>query len=98
MYRFIKFLLLSSVCAYVSAFRITVCQDFFTTEIDQSGLAFYVPGVRETVFYDDNWRVTKTVTPKKGNAILFDIDLWHMGNPVTRGAKYWIGCEIIGKF
>lgn len=50
----------------------------------------------ETVFYDDNWRITKSITPKKGHAILFDIDLWHKGNPVTRGAKYWIGCEIIG--
>lgn len=51
----------------------------------------------ETVFYDDNWRVTKSITPKKGHAVLFDIDLWHKGSPVTRGAKYWIGCEIIDK-
>jgi len=54
----------------------------------------------ETVFYNDNWRRDEVtiVRPKKGNAILFDIDLWHKGTPVTRGVKYWIGCEIIDKF
>jgi hypothetical protein len=35
------------------------------------------------------------VTPKKGTAILFKIDLWHQGNQVTNGYKSWIGTEIV---
>lgn len=50
----------------------------------------------ETVFYDDNWNETKTIIPKKGTAILFDIQLWHKANTILNGEKYWIGCEIIG--
>ncbi len=52
----------------------------------------------ETVFYDNHWKVDKIIKPKTGMAILFDIDLWHCGNQVVEGKKYWIGCEIIGKF
>lgn len=52
----------------------------------------------ETVFYDNYWKVDKIIKPKTGMAILFDIDLWHCGNQVVEGNKYWIGCEIIGKF
>lgn len=51
----------------------------------------------ETVFYNDDWTHKKTVIPKTGKAILFDIDLWHKGNVLLSGTKYWIGCEIIGK-
>ena len=52
----------------------------------------------ETVFYDDSWKVSKVITPEKGKALLFDIDLWHKGNEVISGTKHWIGCEIIGTF
>ena len=52
----------------------------------------------ETVFYDDFWKIDKIVKPIMGTAILFDIDLWHCGNELLKGTKYWIGCEIIGKF
>lgn len=50
----------------------------------------------ETVFYDESFRETRRVIPKKGKALVFDIDLWHKGNEVRSGVKYWIGCEIIG--
>ncbi len=54
----------------------------------------YVGGT--TSFFDDKWKLTRTVVPKPGKAILFDIDLWHRGEIVTEGHKLWIGCEIIG--
>lgn len=51
----------------------------------------------ETVFYHtDIWAETHRIRPRKGMALLFDIDLWHSGQPLLRGQKYWIGCEIIG--
>lgn len=50
----------------------------------------------KTVFYDNNFNITKTISPKRGSCLLFDIDLWHEGKEVTNGSKYWIGCEIIG--
>lgn len=49
----------------------------------------------ETVFYNDNFEPVIQIAPKKGMALLFDIDLWHKGNMVTNGKKYWIGCELI---
>lgn len=51
----------------------------------------------ETTFYDDKWNISKIINPQVGKAILFDINLWHKGNEVIEGEKYWIGCEIIGK-
>jgi hypothetical protein len=51
-----------------------------------------------TLFYDDSWKLTKTIKPEKGKALLFDIDLWHRGDIIQSGKKYWIACEIIGKF
>lgn len=42
------------------------------------------------MFYDNDWNITKIITPKMGNAILFDIDLWHKGTHVKEGVKYWI--------
>lgn len=55
----------------------------------------YIGG--ETVFYDDCWNIKRVIKPQVGKGILFDIDLWHQGNSITSGEKYWIGCEIIGK-
>ena len=51
-----------------------------------------------TIFYDDDWNQTHSIIPKKGTALLFDIDLWHRGDIIQSGSKYWIGCEIIGVF
>lgn len=51
----------------------------------------------DTVFYDgDTWAETRRVKPEAGKALVFDIDLWHSGSPVTTGVKRWIGCELIG--
>jgi hypothetical protein len=52
-----------------------------------------------TIFYDtDTWAVTKVVKPERGKALIFDIDLWHSGEPLISGSKMWIGCEIIDSF
>uniref|UniRef100_A0A6C0C8W6 Prolyl 4-hydroxylase alpha subunit domain-containing protein n=1 Tax=viral metagenome TaxID=1070528 RepID=A0A6C0C8W6_9ZZZZ len=51
-----------------------------------------------TAFFDDKFNPILDIVPKKGMALLFDIDLWHQGNKVVDGTKYWIGCEIIGSF
>lgn len=51
----------------------------------------------ETVFYDStDWSVTRRIKPEAGKALVFDIDLWHSGSPVSVGVKRWIGCELIG--
>ncbi len=52
----------------------------------------------KTLFYDNNFCLTNTINPKKGDCIIFDIDLWHRGTTVVSGEKFWIGCEIISKF
>jgi prolyl 4-hydroxylase len=52
----------------------------------------------ETEFYTEQFKKVLTIKPKKGKALLFDIDLWHKGNTIIEGNKYWIGCEIIGPF
>lgn len=50
-----------------------------------------------TIFYDTNtWEKKMEIVPKTGMALIFDIELWHCGNPVITGLKHWIGCEIIG--
>ena len=51
----------------------------------------------KTVFYDDCFQKTVEIEPKKGKALLFDIDLWHKGEEIHNGEKFWIGCEIISK-
>jgi hypothetical protein len=51
-----------------------------------------------TAFYDDNFVEMLEVEPERGMALLFDIDLWHKGNEVVGGCKYWIGCEVVGRF
>jgi Rps23 Pro-64 3,4-dihydroxylase Tpa1-like proline 4-hydroxylase len=52
----------------------------------------------ETVFYDNYFKETIRVKPKKGSCIIFDIKLFHQGLTVENGEKYWIGCEIVGDF
>ncbi len=49
-----------------------------------------------TVFYDSNFKITDTIIPKKGSCLIFDISLFHKGSVVSKGSKYWIGCELIG--
>jgi hypothetical protein len=50
-----------------------------------------------TQFYDDRFCQTVTIVPKKNKTLLFDIDLFHQGNVIIRGTKYWIGTEIVCK-
>lgn len=53
----------------------------------------------ETIFYDsDTWEEKVRIKPEEGKCLLFDIDLWHKGDVLLSGEKYWIGCEIIGVF
>lgn len=51
-----------------------------------------------TLFYDDKFNHLFNIIPKKGMALIFDIDMWHSGQQLSSGTKYWIGCELIGKF
>ena len=48
-----------------------------------------------TVFYDDHFRRTVDVTPVRNRTLIFDIDLFHSGQPVESGTKYWIGTELV---
>ena len=48
----------------------------------------------ETKFYDDDFKLIKIVSPKKGKGLLFDINLFHQGETVVSGNKYWIGCQL----
>lgn len=51
----------------------------------------------ETIFYDNFFREIQKVVPKKGSAIVFEIENnFHRGALVENGNKYWIGCELIG--
>jgi len=49
----------------------------------------------ETNFYTEDFKLIRTVKPEKGKGLLFDINLFHQGETVTRGNKYWIGCQVI---
>ena len=48
-----------------------------------------------TQFYSDNLLKTVTIHPKKNTTLIFDIDLFHSGEIVTKGTKYWIGTELV---
>ena len=48
----------------------------------------------DTNFYDDNFKLIKTIRPEKGKGLLFDINLYHQGTTVVSGNKYWIGCQL----
>ncbi|AYV83792.1 MAG: hypothetical protein Hyperionvirus11_65 [Hyperionvirus sp.] len=50
-----------------------------------------------TTFYDSALTEICSIIPKRGRALLFDIDLAHKGNKVQDNSKYWIGIEIIGR-
>ena len=49
-----------------------------------------------TQFYTDDLKPTVEIQPKKGRVLMFNIDLFHKGNIVLKGDKYWIGTEWIG--
>jgi hypothetical protein len=51
----------------------------------------------ETSFYDLNFKHIISVKPKKGRAIIFNINLWHSGEEVKDNNKLWIGTEIVSK-
>lgn len=48
-----------------------------------------------TTFFDDSFIELFKVTPKKGRLLCFDIDLFHSGDKVYAGDKYWIGTELV---
>lgn len=48
-----------------------------------------------TVFYDNNYTETCRIVPKRGTTLVFDIDVFHAGEPVLQGEKLWIGTEIV---
>jgi hypothetical protein len=51
----------------------------------------------DTVFYTDDFQETVRIQPKKNRTLIFDIDLYHSGEAVTQGIKYWIGTELLCK-
>lgn len=51
----------------------------------------------KTKFYDMNFRETSSISPKKNRTLIFDIDLYHSGEPVVEGTKNWIGTELVCK-
>lgn len=51
-----------------------------------------------TQFYDGSFNETVTIVPIKNKTLIFDIDLFHKGNMIISGIKYWIGTEIVCKY
>ena len=49
----------------------------------------------KTLFYDHDFKHTVTIEPKKNRTLIFDIDLFHKGEQVSKGEKYWIGTELV---
>lgn len=49
----------------------------------------------QTTFYDNNFKITGVVSPRTNSTLVFDIDLFHKGEQVTNGTKYWIGTELV---
>lgn len=48
-----------------------------------------------TIFYDNMFKETCRIIPRKGLTLCFDIDLFHAGDKVTHGTKYWVGTELV---
>jgi hypothetical protein len=51
-----------------------------------------------TQFYDESFNETVMIVPNKNKTLIFDIDLFHKGNVIVKGTKYWIGTEIVCKY
>lgn len=48
-----------------------------------------------TTFFDDGFNKTATIVPKTNRTLIFDIDLFHQGERLESGSKYWIGTELV---
>jgi len=48
----------------------------------------------ETVFYKDDDSILKRTSVEAGKAVIFDIDLKHESEPVTKGEKFIIGFRV----
>jgi hypothetical protein len=48
-----------------------------------------------TKFFDNDFKETVSIVPKRNRTLIFDIDLYHSGEKVTEGNKYWIGTELV---
>jgi hypothetical protein len=53
-------------------------------------LTFYLESM-----YNQQFEKTVTVIPKTNTTLFFDIDLYHQGNEMMEGTKYWIGTELV---
>ena len=49
----------------------------------------------KTTFYNHDFIETTQIQPKRGRTLIFDIDLYHKGEMVTKGVKQWIGTELV---
>ncbi len=54
-----------------------------------------------TTFYNEKFQKLVSIEPKKGTALIFDINMYHMADPISVNeyhlGKYWIGTEIMQK-
>lgn len=48
-----------------------------------------------TTFFTDDFIQTSVIKPQRGKTLIFDIDLYHKGEKVIKGTKYWIGTELV---
>lgn len=48
-----------------------------------------------TQFYNNDFQKTVSIEPKENRTLIFDIDLYHKGDQITKGEKYWIGTELV---
>lgn len=48
-----------------------------------------------TIFYDDNFNKTFTIDPLQNRTLIFDINVFHSGEQVVQGSKFWIGTELV---
>ncbi len=51
-----------------------------------------------TTFYDNSFKKTVSIVPRKNRTLIFDLDLYHAGEQVTSGVKRWIGTELVCKY
>ena len=49
----------------------------------------------QTTFYDTNFQKSVSITPRKNRTLVFDNDLYHCGEVVASGNKFWIGTELV---
>jgi hypothetical protein len=48
-----------------------------------------------TKFYDNNFQETVNITPNENRTLIFDINLFHSGEKIISGNKYWLGTELV---